>query len=61
MCPTTLIQNQRCMILALYLTALISVIKGMFLPNHLPFEANSAVRYSADSELARYPTTLIQN
>jgi hypothetical protein len=46
--------------LALYPTALISVIKGMFLPNNFSFEAMSAVGYSADSEVALYPTKLIQ-
>ncbi len=40
---------------------LISVFKGMFLPNNFSFEAMSAVGYSADSDLALYPTTLIQN
>ncbi len=33
----------------------------MFLPNNFSFEAISAVGYSADSDLALYPTTLIQN
>ncbi len=33
----------------------------MFLPNNFSFEATSAVGYSADSELALYPITLIQN
>ncbi len=33
----------------------------MFLPNNFSFEAMSAVGYSSDSELALYPTTLIQN
>ncbi len=47
--------------LALYPTTLISVFKGMFLPNHFSFEAISAVRYSADPDLALYPTMLIQN
>ncbi len=46
---------------ALYPTTLISVFKGMFLPNNFSFEAMIAVRYIADSELALYPTTLIQN
>ncbi len=40
---------------------LISAFKGMFLPNNFSFEAISAVGYSADSELALYPTTLIQS
>jgi hypothetical protein len=64
MYPTTLIQNQRCVIhseLALYPTTLISVFKGMFLPDDFSFEAISAVGYSADPDLALYPTTLIQN
>jgi hypothetical protein len=47
--------------LALYLTTPISVFKGMFLPNHFSFEAMSTVGYSADSDLALYPTKLIQN
>ncbi len=46
---------------ALYPTTLISVFKGMFLPNNFSFEAVCAAVYSADSELALYPTTLIQN
>jgi hypothetical protein len=74
---TALIRNQRCIRqrwygigavwyspdsdLALYLTTLISVFKGMFLPNNFSFEAMSSVRYSADSDLTLYPTTLIQN
>ncbi len=33
----------------------------MFLPNNFSFEAISSVGYSADSELALYPTALIQN
>jgi hypothetical protein len=33
----------------------------MFLPNNFSFEAISAVGYSADSDLALYTTTLIQN
>jgi hypothetical protein len=33
----------------------------MFLPNNFFFEAMSAIGYSADSDLALYPTTLIQN
>jgi hypothetical protein len=45
----------------MYPTTLISVFKGMFLPNNFSFEAMSAVGYSADSELALYPTALIQN
>jgi hypothetical protein len=39
---------------------LISVLKGMFLPNNFSFEAISAVEYSADLDLAMYPATLIQ-
>jgi hypothetical protein len=41
MYPTTLIP-----------TTLISVFKGMFLPNNFSFEAISAVGYSADLDLA---------
>jgi hypothetical protein len=33
----------------------------MFLPNNFSFEAMGAVGYSANSLLALYPTTLIQN
>jgi hypothetical protein len=74
---TALFRNQRCIRhcwygistvwysadseLALYPTTLISVFKGMFLPNHFSFEAISAFGYSADSDLMLYPTTLIQN
>jgi hypothetical protein len=45
----------------MYPTTLISVFKGTFLPNNFSFEEISAVGYSADSDLALYPTTLIQN
>jgi hypothetical protein len=47
--------------LVLYPTILISVFKGMFLPNNFSFEAMSAVGYSTDSKLALYQTALIRN
>jgi hypothetical protein len=53
---TAMIQNQCCI-----RQELISIFKGMFLPKNFSFEAMSAVGYSADTELALYPTTLIQN
>ncbi len=65
---TALIPNQLCIrqrwirisavwysldsVLALYPTTLISVFKGMFLPDHFSFEAISAVSDSTDSESA---------
>jgi hypothetical protein len=45
--------------LALYPTALISVFKGVFLPDHFSFEAMSAVSDSTDSESVLYLTVLI--
>jgi hypothetical protein len=61
MYPTTLIWNQYSTDseLALYPTTLMSVFKGMFLPNNFFSEAMSAVGYSADSELVLYLTMLI--
>ncbi len=58
--------NQRCIIQRWFGISAVSdnadiSFQRYVLPNHFSFEEISAVGYSADSDLAMYPTMLIQN